>query len=426
MTAATVKKLVLLAGAAKYDASCASSGTTRHGRAGGVGSASGWGVCHSFAGDGRCISLLKVLYTNVCRYDCAYCVNRRSNDIPRASFSVRELADLTIAFYRRNYIEGLFLSSGVVHSPDQTMERLVQVARELRLRRRFNGYIHLKAIPGTSPELVRQAGLFADRLSVNVEIPSEADLRRLAPEKDRQSVYAPMRHISLQIRENEEDRKKYRHAPRFVPAGQSTQMIVGAGGETDGDILRLASFLYRGPELKRVYYSAFIPVNRHDDRLPALQAPPLVRENRLYQADWLMRFYAFTAGEILDGAPANLDLDIDPKLAWALRHPEYFPLDVNRADYVQILRVPGIGLKSARRIVMARRHARLNAGHLKQLGVVLKRAQYFLVNQETPVLSIQEAGPARVRAALAPRGAGRPRQLSLWSAGGADHARLSL
>jgi putative DNA modification/repair radical SAM protein len=426
MTEATIKKLVLLAAAAKYDVSCASSGTTRRSGAGGVGTASGWGICHSFAGDGRCISLLKVLYTNVCRYDCAYCVNRRSNDIPRASFAVRELADLTIEFYRRNYIEGLFLSSGVVHSPDQTMERLVLVARELRQTHRFNGYIHLKAIPGASPELVRQAGLFADRLSVNVEIPSEADLRRLAPEKDHQSVYSPMRHIRMQILENREDRKKYRHAPRFAPAGQSTQMIIGAGGEADRDILRLASFLYQGPELKRVYYSGFIPVNSYDDRLPALKEPPLARENRLYQADWLMRFYAFTAEEIFDAASPNLDPDMDPKLAWALRHPEYFPLDVNTADYTQILRVPGIGLKSARRIVMARRHTRLHAGHLKQMGVVLKRAQYFLINQETPVLTIQDAGPEKVRAALAPGSDSRPRQLSLWGESGTSHARLSV
>ncbi|MDR1360449.1 MAG: putative DNA modification/repair radical SAM protein [Deltaproteobacteria bacterium] len=415
MTEAMVKKLVLLAAAAKYDVSCASSGTTRRGRAGGPGSASGWGVCHSFAGDGRCIALLKVLYTNMCRYDCAYCVNRRSNDIPRASFEARELAELTIEFYRRNYIEGLFLSSGVPHDPDQTMERLVQVARELRRRHRFNGYIHLKAIPGSSPELLRQAGLFADRLSVNVEIPAEAELRRLAPEKNHQSVYAPMRHIRLGILENEQDRKKFRHAPSFAPAGQSTQMIIGAGREADLEVLRLASFLYQGLDLKRVYYSGFIPVNSHDPRLPALKEPPLVRENRLYQADWLMRFYAFSAEEILDRSSLNLDQDIDPKLAWALRHPEYFPLDVNRADYVQILRVPGIGLKSAQRIVAARRHARLNAGHLKRLGVVLKRAQYFLINQESPVLTIQEAGPARVRAALAPQSAGRPRQLSLWN-----------
>ena len=415
MNEAIIKKLTILAESAKYDVSCASSGTTRGNNAGGIGTAAGWGICHSFADDGRCISLLKVLYTNHCRYDCAYCVNRRSNDIPRTAFSVKELVDLTIEFYRRNYIEGLFLSSGVVHSPDHTMERMVGALRELRQKYRFNGYIHMKTIPGASPELVHQAGLYADRLSVNIEIPSEPNLRYLAPEKDHQSVYLPMRHIQQGMLENREDRKKFRHAPRFAPAGQSTQMIIGASNERDKDILRLSSLLYQGPRLKRVYYSGFIPVNGYDSRLPALNESPKVRENRLYQADWLMRLYQFQAEEILDEQTPDLDLEIDPKLAWALRHPEFFPLDVNTAEYAHILRVPGIGLKSAQRIVTARRHGRLSAEDLKKIGVVMKRALFFIKNHGRPTLSIQDTGPAHVRAALNEKAkrAARPYQLPL-------------
>ena len=404
MNDGTIKKLELLAESAKYDVSCASSGTTRGSSKGGLGTASGWGICHSFAEDGRCISLLKVLYTNHCRYDCAYCVNRRSNDVPRAAFTVQELVDLTIEFYRRNYIEGLFLSSGVVRSPDHTMERMVHVLRDLRKVHRFNGYIHIKSIPGASRELVYQAGLYADRISVNIEIPSEPNLRHLAPEKDHKSVYLPMRYIQQGLEENTEARQKFRHAPRFAPAGQSTQMIIGASNERDKDILRLSSLLYEGPKLKRVYYSGFIPVNAYDPRLPALAESPLARENRLYQADWLMRLYQFKAEEILDDAQPDLDLEIDPKLAWALRHPEYFPLDVNTAEYGQILRVPGIGLKSAWRIINARRHCRLRAEDLKKIGVVMKRARFFLKNYGEPGLSIQETGSAFVRSALNERG----------------------
>jgi putative DNA modification/repair radical SAM protein len=400
MNEGTIKKLEILAESAKYDVSCSSSGTTRGNAKGGVGTASGWGICHSFAEDGRCISLLKVLYTNNCRFDCAYCVNRNSNDVPRAAFTVQELVDLTIEFYRRNYIEGLFLSSGVVHSPDHTMERMVRVLRDLRKVHRFNGYIHMKSIPGASRELVHQAGLYADRLSVNIEIPSEPNLRYLAPEKDHQSVYLPMRYIQQGVQENTEARQKFRHAPRFAPAGQSTQIIIGASNERDKDILRLSSMLYQGPKLKRVYYSGFIPVNAHDSRLPALKESPLVRENRLYQADWLMRLYQFEAEEILDDLQPNLDLEIDPKLAWALRHPEYFPLDANTAEYAQLLRVPGIGLKSATRIINARRHSRLQAQDLKKIGVVMKRARFFLKNFGEPGLSIQETGPAFVRSTL--------------------------
>ncbi len=395
-----LKKLEILAESAKYDASCASSGTDRRNIPGGIGSAAGWGVCHSFTDDGRCVSLLKVLYTNACMYDCAYCVNRTSNDTPRASFSVNELVELTLEFYRRNYIEGLFLSSGVVKSPDHTMERMVRAVQLLRTRHRFNGYIHMKSIPGASRELVRQAGLYADRLSVNIEIPSEANLKFLAPEKDHQSVYAPMRSIQEGILEYREERKKSRFVPRFAPAGQSTQMIIGASNERDRDILRLSSLLYTGPGLKRVYYSGFVPVNSHDSRLPALRQAPLVRENRLYQADWLMRLYQFDAEEILGDTQPDLDLEIDPKLAWALRHPEFFPVDLQRAEYAQILRVPGIGLKSAQRIVATRRYSRIDPEFLKKMGVAMNRAQYFITNRGARTCSIQEAGPAHVRRVL--------------------------
>ena len=361
MNEAVLEKVRVLAESAKYDVSCASSGTSRAHRKGSVGSAAGWGICHSFAEDGRCISLLKIMLTNYCMYDCAYCINRRSNDIPRATLAVGELVELTMEFYRRNYIEGLFLSSGVVRNPDYTMERLVRIVKDLRRVHRFNGYIHLKSIPGASRELVREAGLYADRLSVNIEIPNEQSLKLLAPEKDFQSVFAPMRYIREGVLENEDDRRRFHYVPRFVPAGQSTQMIVGATADTDRDILRLASALYARPTMKRVYYSGFIPVNAYDSRLPALKQPPLVRENRLYQADWLMRFYDFKAEELVDDRFPDLDLEVDPKLAWALRHPECFPVDVNRADYEMLLRIPGVGVKSARMIAASRRYGRVFA-----------------------------------------------------------------
>ena len=370
-------KLKILAESAKYDVSCASSGTSRSHKKGQIGSAEGWGICHSFAEDGRCISLLKIMLTNNCIYDCAYCINRRSNDLPRATFSVTELVNLTIEFYRRNYIEGLFLSSGVVRNPDYTMERLVKVVKDLRQVYHFNGYIHLKSIPGTSQELVNEAGLYADRMSVNIEIPNEQSLQLLAPEKDFQSVFTPMRYIQQGMLQSAEERKKYRHAPRFVPAGQSTQMIVGATSDSDKDILHLTSALYKRPSMKRVYYSGFVPVNGYDNRLPALKQPPLVRENRLYQADWLLRFYNFKVDEIVDDSYPDLDLEIDPKLAWALRHPEAFPVDINRADYEMLLRVPGLGVKSAKMILTARRYSRLGTSHLKQIGVVLKKSPVF-------------------------------------------------
>lgn len=396
-----LEKLKVLAESAKYDVSCSSSGTVRKNKAGGLGNTvGGIGICHSFTEDGRCVSLLKIMLTNYCIYDCAYCINRRSNDIRRATFTVQELVDLTIEFYRRNYIEGLFLSSGVINNPDYTMERMVRVIKNLRTVQRFNGYIHMKSIPGASQELISEAGLYADRMSVNLEIPTEVNLKLLAPEKDHRSVYKPMRYIQQGMQQSIEDRRKFRSAPRFVPAGQSTQMIVGATNERDKDILRVSSILYQQTEMRRVYYSGFIPVNSYDTRLPALKQAPLVRENRLYQADWLMRFYQYRADEIVDDAYPDLDLEIDPKLAWALRHPEMFPVDINKADYVMILRVPGIGVKSAQYIVTSRRHGRLNASHLKKIGVVMKKAQYFITCNELPMYTVNEATPEYVRKIL--------------------------
>ncbi len=399
-----MQKLTVLAESAKYDVSCASSGTTRKSKPGMTGSANGWGICHSFTEDGRCVSLLKIMLTNNCIYDCAYCVNRRTNDRPRATFTVDELVELTMEFYRRNYIEGLFLSSGVISGPDHTMERMIKVVETLRTAHRFNGYIHMKSIPGASRELVNRAGLYADRLSVNLEIAVEENLRLLAPEKDHASVLAPMSYIRQGMLESAEERRHHRSAPRFVPAGQSTQMIVGATPESDRQILSLSSALYSQPGMKRVYYSGYVPVNMHDSRLPALPGgAPLVRENRLYQADWLMRFYGFRADEIVDDAHPDLDLEIDPKLAWALRHPEAFPVDVNRADPAMIVRVPGIGTKSAAMIVAARRHSRITSETLKKIGVVMKKAQYFITCNQLAALSVADMNPDRIRGILAPR-----------------------
>lgn len=407
LTENTIEKLRILAESAKYDVSCSSSGTVRSGKKGMVGNTvGGVGICHSFADDGRCISLLKVMLTNYCMYDCAYCINRRSNDIKRATLSVSELEEIVMEFYRRNYIEGLFLSSGVVRNPDYTMERLVAIARDLRTIHRFNGYIHLKSIPGASRELVQEAGRWADRMSVNIEIPKEESLKLLAPEKDHKSVFEPMKFIREGVLENKEDRKHLKHVPRFVPAGQSTQMIVGATAETDQDILSLSSALYGTPTMRRVYYSGYVSVNTYDSRLPILKQPPLVRENRLYQADWLMRFYGFSVDEIVDNEHANLDLDVDPKVSWALRHPECFPVDINRAEYEMILRVPGIGVKSATLIVNSRRFNRLTSYHLKKMGVVMKKAKYFITCGEltdfysNKIIGINELHPERLKPLL--------------------------
>ena len=372
-------KLTILADAAKYDAACTSSGVDRASRPGGLGSAMAAGCCHSFSADGRCISLLKVLLTNKCMYDCAYCVNRRSNDLPRAAFTPRELAELTVAFYRRNYIEGLFLSSAVWGGPDRTTEAMIQVLRLLREEYGFWGYIHAKAIPGADPGLTRRLGELADRLSVNIELPSEASLSRLCPDKAKQAILAPMARVRHAIRARRGALATARYAPRFAPAGQSTQMIIGATPESDRHILTLTQALYDRYRLKRVFFSAYMPVS-DSALLPARQGfqPPLLREHRLYQADWLLRFYHFRAEELLDEASPDLDPRLDPKCTWALRHLDFFPVEVNRADYEELLRVPGVGVRSARRILTARRAGPLTFSGLKTLGVVLKRAQYFL------------------------------------------------
>ena len=396
MNEAVREKLKILSDAAKYDVSCASSGSTRKNTNGGIGNGVYSGICHSFTEDGRCISLFKILMTNYCIYDCAYCINRRTNDRPRATFSPQEIVDLTIGFYRRNYIEGLFLSSGVIKNPDYTMERMILIAKKLRKEERYNGYIHLKAIPGASEILIRDAGHWADRLSVNMEIPTEPNLKKLAPEKNYPDIMSPMSQIRNEILVCKEERQKYRKAPRFAPAGQSTQLIVGASPETDRQIILLSSGLYKAQNMKRVYYSGYLPVNDYDKRLPAISRPPLVRENRLYQSDWLMRFYHFKAEEILSEDQPFLDLDVDPKLGYALRNMHAFPVDINRADYEMILRVPGIGVQSAQKIVLARRHRRLTFDHLKKLGVVMKRAKYFITTNELPV-SFSDWEPKRLK-----------------------------
>lgn len=395
-----ISKLEILAESAKYDISCASSGSSRTNKNKGIGSAHRCGICHSFTADGRCVSLLKIMLTNYCMFDCAYCINRQSNDIPRAGFTPKELADLTIEFYRRNYIEGLFLSSGIVRSPDHTMEKMIRVVKILRNEHGFNGYIHMKAIPGASNDLIVQAGLLVDRMSVNLEIPTEKNLKLLAPDKDHQSIYQPMRHIHQNLLENIEDRKKIKSTPKFVPAGQSTQVIIGATDETDSQILQLTAKLYKRPSMKRVYYSGFIPVNGYDKRLPVLQEVPRVRENRLYQADWLLRFYDFTVDEIVNDQYPDLDLTVDPKLAWAIRNPQFFPVDINRDSYQKILRVPGIGVKSAKLIVLARRHRKLNLEALKRIGVVLKRAQFFIICHEMRKFKLLDSSEEYIRLSL--------------------------
>lgn len=370
-------KLTILADAAKYDAACTSSGLDRASRPGGLGATMACGCCHSFSADGRCITLLKVLQSNACSYDCTYCVNRRSNDTRRATFTPRELAELTIQFYRRNYIEGLFLSSAVVQSPDHTCELMLETLRILRQEYHFFGYIHAKAIPGASRELLAQLAMLADRMSVNIELPSRQSLALLAPDKHKEDILKPMAFLRDGIAQGKQELVRYRHAPRFAPAGQSTQLIVGATPETDLQILRLSTAMYQKYALKRVFYSAYLPVVEHKN-LPALTTrPPLLREHRLYQADWLLRYYHFQAEELLDEQEPNFNPYLDPKCGWAIRHPEQFPVEVNRAEYETLLRVPGIGVKSARRIVTARRSGRLDFAGLKKLGVVLKRAKYF-------------------------------------------------
>ncbi|PKM77938.1 MAG: putative DNA modification/repair radical SAM protein [Firmicutes bacterium HGW-Firmicutes-15] len=370
-------KLKILADAAKYDVSCSSSGSRRTNKPGGLGNSAPSGICHSWSDDGRCISLLKILQTNYCVYNCSYCVNRVSNDVPRAFLSPDEICDLTMNFYRRNYIEGLFLSTAISSNPDQTMEMLLQTVMKIREEHCFNGYIHLKAIPGADNRLIEAAGKYVDRMSINMELPSEQGLRLLAPQKKRAAIVKPMSFMSTQITAQQEERRKSRKAPLFLPAGQTTQMIVGATPDHDWDILKLSEKMYRQFHLKRVYYSAYVPVARNPN-LPDLTKPPLLREHRLYQADWLLRFYGFNAQELLNETHPNFAEDYDPKTDWALRNLHYFPVEVNRADYEMLLRVPGIGVKSAKRILTARRMHSLRIEDLKLIGIVLKRAQYFI------------------------------------------------
>ena len=410
----TIEKLEILADAAKYDASCASSGTAKRNSAGsakGIGSTEGIGICHAYAPDGRCISLLKILLTNHCVFDCHYCINRKSSNVRRARFTPQEVVDLTLSFYRRNYIEGLFLSSGIVKSSNHTMEQLVEVARMLREEHDFRGYLHLKTIPEADPELVHQAGLYADRVSINVELPTDAGLTRLAPDKSARQIEGAMGKLKSDIVEAKDNKKRFKHAPRFAPAGQSTQMIVGADAATDADIVGKASRLYDSLRLRRVYYSAFSPIPDASAVLP-LKRPPLIREHRLYQSDWLMRFYGYQPNEVMQATEddGNLPLDIDPKLAWALKFRERFPVDVNRASKEALLRVPGLGVRAVQRILASRRHRTMRLDDVAQLTVSIGKVRPFIVTADwRPVLLTDRAD---LRALLAPK----TEQLELFAA----------
>ncbi|MBZ9629160.1 putative DNA modification/repair radical SAM protein [Salegentibacter sp. LM13S] len=412
------EKLEILADAAKYDVSCSSSGSKRSNKNKGLGNSDGMGICHSYTEDGRCVSLLKILLTNHCIFDCAYCVTRRSNDIKRAAFKVQEVVDLTINFYRRNYIEGLFLSSGIFKNADFTMERLIQVAKKLRLEENFNGYIHLKSIPGTSDELMYEAGLYADRLSVNIEIPTVSGLKKLAPEKDHADFIKPMEKVKNEIMQYNSEKKIIKSTPKYAPAGQSTQMIVGATGESDREIMLSANHYYKNYNMKRVYYSGYVPI-RNDPRLPSLGSQvPMLRENRLYQTDWLMRFYGFNVNELLNQQFPNLDVEVDPKLSWALRNPQHFPVDINRAEKETLLRIPGIGLKSVSKILNARKYRKLNYDHLKAIGVALNRARYFIIC-DSRGWETRDLGSAKIKSLILRNSVGKFRkeyssQLSLF------------
>lgn len=376
------EKLQILADAAKYDVSCSSSGSNRKNTNKGIGD-TGSGICHTYTEDGRCVSLLKILLTNYCIYDCAFCVSRSSNDIKRAAFTVDEVVELTMNFYRRNYIEGLFLSSGIFKDADYTMERMLRIVKRLRLEERFNGYIHLKTIPGASEDMVTEAGLYADRMSINLEMPTESGLKLLAPEKSHEEVKRELGIIRNRSVQYSSERKLIKSTPKFVPAGQSTQMVIGATPETDKDIMYTADEYYKNFSLKRVYYSGYIPISE-DTRMPVIGTqPPLLRENRLYQTDWLMRFYDFDIKEILNEQNPNLDVDVDPKLSWALRNLHHFPVDINTADYKMILRVPGIGVRSAQKIVAARKFGKLHIYQLKKMGIAYNRAQHFIRCQDS-------------------------------------------
>ena len=411
------EKLSILADAAKYDVSCSSSGSDRKNTGKGIGD-TGSGICHTYTEDGRCVSLLKILLTNFCIYDCAFCVSRRSNDIRRAAFTVEEVVSLTMNFYWRNYIEGLFLSSGIFKDADYTMERMLRIVKKLRLEENYNGYIHLKTIPGASEALVTEAGLYADRMSINLEMPTEQGLQLLAPEKSHEEVKRELAVIRDQAVAYNSERKLIKTTPKFVPAGQSTQMVIGATPESDKDIMHTAQAFYKHYALKRVYYSGYIPIS-NDSRMPAVGTrPPLIRENRLYQTDWLMRFYDFDVAELLNDEHPNLDMDMDPKLAWALRNPHIFPVDINTADYKLIIRVPGIGIRSAQKIIAARKFGKLHIHQLKKMGIAYNRAQYFIRCADSPFL-LREPDPSQLKALLLRQSTSKyrttaPEQLTLF------------
>lgn len=398
-----LEKLSILADAAKYDVSCSSSGSKRKNENGGLGNAEGMGICHAYTEDGRCVSLLKILLTNHCIFDCAYCVSRKSNDVKRAAFTVQEVVDLTINFYRRNYIEGLFLSSGIFSDPDTTMERLVRIAKKLRTEERFNGYIHLKAIPGASDELIHEAGLYADRLSVNLEMPSVEGLKLLAPDKKQEDMIKPMVYLKNEIVANKEERQVLKKAPLFAPAGQSTQLVIGATPESDWQILKLSDAFYKNMNLKRVYYSGYVPIS-NDNRLPAIGTPvPMIRENRLYQADWLMRSYGFHVDEIITPEDPFLDMQVDPKLGWALRNLDKFPVDVNTAELELLKRIPGVGVQSAQKIWQARKYGRITWDHLKKFNIALNRAKWF-INLKVDDFQHKDYSPQQIKNAILQHG----------------------
>ena len=399
MSKSIEEKLRILSDAAKYDVSCSSSGSSRKNVNNGLGNAAINGICHSWSADGRCISLLKILMTNYCIYDCKYCINRKDNDIERAILTPDEIVKLTINFYRRNYIEGLFLSSGIIKSADYTMELMIAVAKKLRLEEKFNGYIHMKVIPGASRQLINEIGLYVDRVSVNIEFAENSALKLLAPDKKATDISTSMGLIRKNVLENAEDKKLFKSTPSFIPAGQTTQMIIGASGESDYSILTRSENLYKNFELKRVYYSGYVPVNKSGILVSADQAVPMIREHRLYQADWLLRFYEFKADEILDEKDPFVDPLLDPKTNWAIKNPHFFPIEINKATYKELLRVPGIGVTSAKRIVMSRKYSTIRYEHLKKLGVVIKRAKYFItVNGE--FLGFKKENPELIRNAL--------------------------
>jgi len=413
------EKLSILADAAKYDVSCASSGSNRKNTNGGVGD-TGNGICHSYTEDGRCVSLLKILLTNFCIYDCQFCVSRKSNDVKRAAFTVEEVVSLTMNFYRRNYIEGLFLSSGIFKNADYTMERMLGIVKKLRLEEKFNGYIHLKTIPGASEALVTEAGLYADRMSINLEMPTEQGLKMVAPEKSHKEVEKELNVVRNKSIEYNSERKLIRSVPKFVPAGQSTQMVIGATPENDKEILLTADRFYKDFSLKRVYYSGYIPINNDDSSLLPIigTPPPVIRENRLYQTDWLMRFYGFSVHEIVNDEHPDLELDIDPKLSWALRNAHLFPVDINCADYKLILRVPGIGIRSAQKIVAARQFGKLHIYQLKKMGIAYNRAQHFIRCADSP-FSLRSKSTAEIKQTILQEGHSKwvpkaPAQLSLF------------